>query len=169
MDISEKKFESDIEAFLLSSAGGYTKANPQDFDKQKGLFFDTLLQFIKTTQPKQWKRYEIVYASSNPEKEFYKRFNESVDKYGLIWVLRNEIEDRGVKFKVAYFAPTSSLNPELIESYNSNIFTCTRQFRYSPDNNNSIDMVLSFRYFNEIVATLHQYRNQRAHHNQKRR
>ena len=82
IDITEKRFESDIEAFLLSSAGGYIKGNPQDFDKQKGLFFETLLLFIKSTQPKQWKRYETVYASSNPENEFYKRFNECIDKNG---------------------------------------------------------------------------------------
>jgi len=143
LNVTEKQFETDIEAFLLSKKGGYTKADSQDFDKQKGLFFNTLLQFIQTTQPKQWKRYQTVYASGNPEKEFYKRFDECVKNNGLISVLRKGIEDRGVKFDVAYFAPASSLNPELIEKYNSNTLTCTRQFHYSPDNNNSIDMVLS--------------------------
>jgi type I restriction enzyme, R subunit len=143
INVSEKRFEDDIEAFLLSKRGGYVKAISQDFDKQKGLFFNTLLQFIQTTQPKQWKRYQTIYASGSPEKELYKRFDECVKNNGLISVLRKGIEDRGVKFDVAYFAPASSLNPELIEKYNTNILTCTRQFHYSPDNSNSIDIVLS--------------------------
>jgi type I restriction enzyme R subunit len=143
IDTSEKRFESDIEAFLLSKKGGYTKGSSQDFDKKKGLFYETLLHFIKTTQPKQWKRYLTIYASGNPEKEFYTRFEDCVKNNGLISVLRKGIEDRGVKFDIAYFAPASSINPELVEKYNSNILTCTRQFHYSPDNNNSLDMVLS--------------------------
>jgi len=56
IDTSEKRFESDIETFLISSEGGYIKAASQEFDKQKGLFFNILLHFIQTTQPKQWKR-----------------------------------------------------------------------------------------------------------------
>jgi type I restriction enzyme R subunit len=142
IDTTEKCFESDIETFLISSEGGYIKSTSQEVDKQKGLFFNTLLQFIQTTQPKQWKRYQTIYTQ-NPEQEFYKRFEECVKNYGLISVLRKGFEDRGVKFAVAYFAPASSLNPELVEKYNANILTCTRQFYYSPDNNNSIDIVLS--------------------------
>ena len=67
IDTSEKRFESDIETFLLSAKGGYTKLASEDFDRKKGLFFNTLLQFIQTTQPKMWKRYENIYANGNPE------------------------------------------------------------------------------------------------------
>ena len=92
IDVSEKRFESDIETFLLSAKGGYTKLTSADFDRKKGLFFNTLLQFIKTTQPKMWKRYETVYANGNPEQELYKHFDECVRQYGLISVLRKGIE-----------------------------------------------------------------------------
>ncbi|MCL2006572.1 MAG: DEAD/DEAH box helicase family protein [Treponema sp.] len=143
IDVSEKRFEADIETFLLSEEGGYKSLPSSAFDRKKGLFFDTFLLFIQNTQPRQWKRYQTVYASGNPTEELYKRFDECVRNDGLISVLRKGIEDRGVKFDIAYFEPASSLNPELIEKYNSNILTCTRQFHYSPDNNNSIDMVLS--------------------------
>jgi len=143
IDVTEKRFESDIETFFLSPKGGYTKLASADFDRKKGLFFNTFLQFIQTTQPKQWKRYQAIHAAGKPEQELYKRFDECVRQTGLISVLRKGIEDRGVKFDIAYFAPASNLNPELTEKYNSNILTCTRQFHYSPDNNNSIDMLLS--------------------------
>lgn len=142
LDTTEKRFEQDIETFLLSKKGGYVKLEHTAFDKQKGLFFDTLISFIKSTQEKQWKRYETIYGD-NAEKAFYGRFNECVNQSGLIHVLRNGFEDRGIKFSVCYFLPTSTLNPELVENYNSNILGVTRQFYYSTQNNNSIDMVLS--------------------------
>jgi type I restriction enzyme R subunit len=101
-----------------------------------------MIDFIKSTQPKAWKRYEAIY-NGNAEQSLYRRFNECVNENGLIFTLRRGIKDRGVAFSLAYFAPTSALNPELTDLYNKNILTCTRQFHYSPENNNSIDMVLS--------------------------
>lgn len=53
---TEKRFESDIEEFFLSPAGGYTH-NQDAYDSQLGVYKDTLLRFIQKTQPKEWKRY----------------------------------------------------------------------------------------------------------------
>ena len=61
----------------------------------------------------------------------------------MLHVLRNGIRDRGISLKVAYFKPVSSLNYETRQKYNANEFTCIRQFAYSPNNNKTIDMVLS--------------------------
>ena len=60
----------------------------------------------------------------------------------MLHVLRHGIEDRGIKLKFASFKPETSLNPAVIENYNANIVECIRQFHYSTQNNNSIDMVL---------------------------
>ena len=49
----------------------------------------------------------------------------------------------GIELKVCYFKPETTLNEDTVRRYESNILGCTRQFRYSPNNNNSIDMVLS--------------------------
>ena len=56
-DDSEKRFEADIEAFLLSQAGGYVR-NETPYDAKLGLYPATLLDFVKRTQPKAWKRFE---------------------------------------------------------------------------------------------------------------
>lgn len=48
---TEKRFESDIEEFFLSPAGGYTH-NQDAYDSQLGVYKDTLLRFIQKTQPK---------------------------------------------------------------------------------------------------------------------
>lgn len=142
MAISYKEitFEEDIEFSLLES--GYIKGNSSTYDKEKAMDITTLITFIKETQPKQWSRFE-KQCNSDIEKKFYKAVNDAINSYGLIKVLREGFSYRGIKFKIVYFKPESKLNHELIDLYNKNILTCTRQFHYSPDNNNSIDMVLS--------------------------
>lgn len=141
MDIKEKRFESDIESYMLSE-GGYTKGDLSTYDREKAIDLPKLIEFIKTTQPKEWQRYERNYGT-DAEKKLYKRFQESVDTFGLLHVIRHGFEDRGAKIKVAFFKQNTSLNQNVIEKYNANILTCTRQFKYSTKNENSIDMVLS--------------------------
>lgn len=140
MDYKEKRFEQDIETFLLSE-GGYIKGSMATYDKEKAIDMPVLIEFIKKTQPKQWERYVRNYKEE-AESKLYKRFNEEVDTHGLIHVLRKGINDRGVKINVAYFRPETSLNPDTIELYNANVLTCIRQFAYSTENHNTIDMVL---------------------------
>lgn len=141
MEYKEKRFEQDIESFLLDK-GGYVKGDMSTYDAGRAIDLSKLITFIKATQPKEWRRYEVIYGD-NSEKKLYKRFNEEVNTNGLIHVLRNGINDRGVKLKVCYFKPESTLNPELVQNYKENILTCTRQFAYSTENKNTIDMVFS--------------------------
>ena len=140
-DLKEKQFESDIERYLLTE-GGYTKGTQATYDRVRALDLDTLIRFISTTQPKQWARYERQYGAK-VKNNLYTILQSNISEFGLIHTLRKGINDKGHKFDLCYFAPTSSLNPELIEKYNQNILECTRQFVYSKDIKNSIDMVLS--------------------------
>ncbi len=48
----------------------------------------------------------------------------------------------GAKIQLAYFHPSSGLNPELQRKYQANIFSVVRQLRYSLKNENSLDMVV---------------------------
>lgn len=141
MDIKEKRFESDIESYMLSQ-GGFTKGDLKTYDREKAIDLPKLIAFVKKTQPKQWERYERNYGT-DAEKKFYKRFQESVDTFGLLYVLRQGFEDRGAKIEIVAFKENNSLSQQVIDDYNSNIVTCTRQFKYSTQNENSIDMVLS--------------------------
>lgn len=141
MDYKEKRFEEDIENYLLSK-GGYTKGDLITYDREKAIDMPKLIAFIKATQPKQWERYERNYKT-DAENKLYKRFNEEVEVNGLIHVLRHGINDRGVKINIAYFRPETTLNLDVIKLYEANILTCTRQFKYSTENKNSLDMVLS--------------------------
>lgn len=142
MDTSEKRFESDIEAFLISREGGYVKGTQATYDKARALDMPALLSFIEKTQAKAWARFCKVYGNA-AEEQLYKTFQNDVDKHGLLHVLRSGVKDRGIALRFCYFAPASDLNAELVEKYKANILTATRQFYYSTKNRNSVDMVLS--------------------------
>lgn len=141
MEYKEIRFEQDIETSLIN-LGGYIKGDMSTYDKEGAIDLPVFISFIKNTQENEWERYEKIYGESS-EKKLLKRFNEEVRAHGLIHVLRNGISDRGVKFKTCYFKPESTLNTKLIENYDRNIFSVTRQFAYSTENKNTIDMVLS--------------------------
>ncbi|WP_096081841.1 type I restriction endonuclease subunit R [Enterococcus mundtii] len=143
LENKEIRFEQDIETSLVSYGGWQSQRfQESNFDPDIGLDLNLLIEFINDTQPKAWGRYQKIYGSDSPQK-LYKRFEEEVSSHGMLHVLRNGITDRGVKLKVAYFKPVSGLNEETLQKYNANRFTCTRQFAYSPNNHNTVDMVLS--------------------------
>ena len=141
MNTKEKDFEADIESYLLSK-GGYVKGTMDTFDQKRAIDMPVLVKFIERTQPKMWQRYQGVYGAK-AEDQLYKIFQSNVSNFGLIQVLRQGIKDRGMTLRFCYFAPASNLNTDLVEKYERNILTCTRQFAYSTQNHNTIDMVLS--------------------------
>ncbi|MDY4451478.1 MAG: type I restriction endonuclease [Campylobacter sp.] len=140
IDVTEKRFEQDIETFMLSIEGGYTKST-DTYDANCGLYVDTLIKFIQNTQPKEWARFENA-NKVNPINKFIQAFNLACDEYGLLHILRYGFKHRGITFRVCYFKPESSLNQVAMANYEANIINCNRQWYYSADCKNSVDMVL---------------------------
>ena len=138
---TEKRFEADIEEFFLSPAGGYAHNNDM-YEPQLGVYKDTLLRFVQRTQPKEWKRF-LLQNKVDPERKFCLAFNNACDMDGLISVLRHGFKHRGIPFKVCYFKPESGLNQTAEALYEKNEITCNRQWFYSTDTHNSVDMVLA--------------------------
>lgn len=146
MDESEKNFEAFIEAYLISEEGGWTKATDAGLrsEESKGMNVDivTLTDFVKSTQPMAWRRFERM-CTINPVRQFYKSFENAVTQDGLISVLRHGFKHRGISFRVCYFKPESELNDLAVENYNKNVCQCIRQWHYSEQNQNTIDMLLA--------------------------
>lgn len=140
----ERQFETNIEAFLISPAGGYTKATDAGYVASSSMALDinTLVEFVKTTQPVMWKRFE-KQCNSDPYKKFYKCFEDAVQMDGLLSVMRHGFKHRGMDFKVCYFKPESTLNDVAVKRYKQNVCQCIRQWHYSEQNNNSVDMTLA--------------------------
>lgn len=169
MEDNEKRFEQEIETWLTSPAGGWTKTTFQEshYDATKGLDIETLIQFVKETQEKKWARYEKV-VGADPVESFYKRFEQEVSQHGILHVLRKGIRDRGVHFKIVQLRPSSTLNEDITRDYQANKTQVIRQFAYSPHNRNTIDMVLSINGIPLIAVELkNQLKGQSVEHAKK--
>ena len=146
MNESERTFEEFIESYLVSEEGGWTKATDAGLrsEESRGMNLDivTLTDFVKSTQPMAWKRFERM-CTINPVRQFYKSFENAVTQDGLISVLRYGFKHRGVNFRVCYFKPESELNELAVANYQKNVCQCIRQWHYSEQNKNSIDMLLA--------------------------
>lgn len=146
MDEREKIFEGFIESYLISEEGGWAKATDSGLhsEESRGMNLDivTLTDFVKSTQPMAWRRFERM-CTINPVRQFYKSFENAVTQDGLISVLRYGFKHRGINFRVCYFKPESELNDLAVENYKKNVCQCIRQWHYSEQNTNSIDMLLA--------------------------
>ena len=155
MPDNEKQFETDIESYLISSAGGWQKAtdagyrsgfrcdNEGNFIENYALDIGTLCTFVKNTQPVAWNLFE-KRCKSDPQAKFYRAFQNAVDMDGLINVLRHGFKHRGQEFRVVYFKPETELNQLSLSRYKENICQCIRQWHYSPRaTKNSVDMMLA--------------------------
>lgn len=146
MDEREKIFEGFIESYLISEEGGWTRATDAGLrsEESRGMNLDivTLTDFVKSTQPMAWRRFERM-CTINPVRQFYKSFENAVTQDGLISVLRYGFKHRGINFRVCYFKPESELNDLAVENYKKNVCQCIRQWHYSEQNTNSIDMLLA--------------------------
>ena len=60
---TEQTFESEIEAHLL--AHGYASASSNDFDREKALFTQQVIDFVQATQPKTWEKLAAIHQGGN--------------------------------------------------------------------------------------------------------
>lgn len=155
----EKNLEEDIESFLCSPAGGFLKCDDKHSllyvedgtyqmvgggymeHRDRALDAATLVNFIQTTQPKAWDRFERMCNSDSTAK-FAKVFNDAVDRLGMVAVLKHGFKHRGIPFKVVFFKPESGLNESAADRYAKNVCRCIRQFHFAEAGNQTIDMVL---------------------------
>jgi Type III restriction enzyme, res subunit./Type I restriction enzyme R protein N terminus (HSDR_N). len=114
-------------------AGGYSKRTSNDYDKQFCLIPDDVLTFIYATQPREWGLYKEQFPGGveQAKTSFLRRLTQEIRNNGTLHVLRQGMKDRGHHFRLAYFKPANSLNPETEKLYQSNIFSVLRQFYFS--------------------------------------
>lgn len=151
----ESGFEDYIEHYLLNTHS-YRKRLPADYNKDTCLDQALVLEFIQTTQPNEWQML-VDYHGELAEPKFFKRLHEEIKARGVLDVLRSGIKDNGSHFELAYFKPSTNLNPETQALYNANIFSVTRQLKYSNRNENSLDVVI---FLNGIPIFTSELKNQ---------
>jgi len=87
IDHTEKAFETAIEDSLLNQ-GGYSKADPKDFDRSRCLDPTVLIPFIQETQPKAWQGLENIHGADT-ETILLDDLAKAMDSQGSLNVIRH--------------------------------------------------------------------------------
>ncbi|OWP78449.1 type I restriction endonuclease subunit R [Flavobacterium oreochromis] len=155
----EIAFEKSIETVLLDT--GYVAIPSANYDKDKAIFPETTLTFIKNTQPKTWEKLQTILGDNTGTQILYD-LTKWIELHGVLATLRHGFKCYGKQLQLAYFKPSHSMNEEVLERYHKNCFGITRQLYYSNRNQNSLDVVLSI---NGIPLVTLELKNQLSHQN----
>jgi type I restriction enzyme R subunit len=127
-DTSEKGLESIIVASLVEEAG-YVQGDPQDYDREHAVDRAKLLQFLSATQPDTYEALGI--DEEGPKRtQFLHRLQGEIAKRGVVDVLRGGIKHGPAHVDLFYGTPTPG-NVKAAERFAANVFSVTRQLRYS--------------------------------------
>jgi len=127
-DTSEKGLESIIVASLVEEAG-YVQGDPQDYDREHAVDLAKLLQFLAATQPDSYEALGI--DEEGPKRtQFLHRLQGEIARRGVVDVLRGGIKHGPAHVDLFYGTPTPG-NVKAAERFAANIFSVTRQLRYS--------------------------------------
>lgn len=123
-------------------AHGYINIAHDGFDREHAIFPTVVLDFIRTTQPKDWQKLEALHGAKTGE-QIICDLCKWMETYGSLATLRHGFKCYGRKLHVAYFKAAHELNPELKESYSKNLLGITRQQHFSTKSEKSLDVTLS--------------------------
>ena len=139
----EIEFENDICAHLAAHDWLYAENDHTGYDRARALFPADVLAWVQTTQPQAW---EALTKNNGAAAEavLLERIRKQLDDRGTLDVLRHGVELLGLRQPVslAQFKPALAMNTALQERYAANRLRVVRQVRYSPHNENAIDLVL---------------------------
>ncbi len=137
---SEAAFETVIEAHLLGH--GYVGVPREGFDRERAIFPETVLAFIRETQPKEWSKLEALHGERTGE-QVLGDLCKWMDANGSLATLRHGFKCYGRTLRVAFFKAAHELNPELGARYAANRLGITRQLHFSARFEKSLDVTLS--------------------------
>lgn len=137
---SEYRFEDAIEIALC--AAGYKKRRPEAFSAALGLFLADVIAYVKASQAKKWQLLVDLQGDAAESVLLDSLQKELVSK-GSLAVLRHGFKCFGKTYQMAAFKPASGMNPDTIAAYAQNILTLTRQVKFNPSSEQSVDVVLA--------------------------
>jgi type I restriction enzyme R subunit len=137
---TEGAFETVIEATLL--ADGYVAQPADGFDRDRAIFPEAVLDFIQSTQPREWKALEALHGEKTGA-QVLTDLTKWMDREGSLATLRHGFKCYGKTLRVAFFKAAHALNPELEAQYAANRVAITRQLRFSKTSEKSLDVAFS--------------------------
>ncbi|MDE0678724.1 MAG: type I restriction endonuclease [Gammaproteobacteria bacterium] len=157
---TEYAFETAIEVGLTRS-GGYEKRIPKAYDEALALFPDDITGFLKDSQPVKWKALDALLGARTAA-TVLDSLSKELELKGTLHVLRHGFKCYGKTFRMAWFRPNTTMNPEAAENYARNRLTITRQVKFTsvmkkPDGRNRrciIDVTLAVNGIPVVTAEL---------------
>ena len=113
------------------AAGWYVEGDPADYDRGHAVDTARLLTFLSTTQPAVVAALGL-YAGPLKLRQFLDRLQGEVARRGLIDVLRKGVKHGPAAVDLFYGAPSPG-NAPAAARFRANIWSVTRQLRYSAD------------------------------------
>src|SRR4028118_1948684 len=136
---NEQALENCIETSLIKRSR-YEKGNPADCDREFAIDREKFWRFLETTQPKEL---EKLKDRPNWQRLILERLDRKIKKDGILSVLKKGLAIDAAHLTLLYSLPYNDANPKVLENFERNIFSVTRQVHYSDaDPRLSIDMVL---------------------------
>ena len=129
-DKTEKGFETLIVNWLVDQ-NGYEQGTNDDYSKEYAVDETRLFRFLNDTQPREMEKLG-VNNSDQKKRQFLSRLSGEIAKRGIIDVLRNGVKAYPADLIMFYFTPTEN-NEKSKQMFEKNIFSVTRQLRYSID------------------------------------
>lgn len=129
-DKTEKGFETIIVNWLVEQ-NGYEQGTNDDYNKIYNVDETRLFRFLNDTQPREMAKLG-VNNSEQKKRQFLNRLSGEIAKRGIIDVLRNGVKAYPADLIMFYFTPTEN-NEKSRQMFEKNIFSVTRQLRYSID------------------------------------
>lgn len=126
----EEGLESLIVDWLVQQ-NGYEQGTNADYNKPYAFDEMRLFRFLDDTQPQEMEKLG-VHKSDHKKREFLTRLSNEISKRGIIHVLRNGVKVYPANLVLFYFTPSEG-NERSKQLFEKNIFSVTRQLRYSTD------------------------------------
>ena len=126
--------ESGLEALIvkwLVENNGYEEGSNTDYNKEYVVDETRLFRFLSDTQSDEMEKLG-VFHSDTKKRQFLNRLQGEIAKRGVIDVLRNGVKVYPADLIMFYLIPSVG-NEESKKLYAKNIFSVTRQLRYSQD------------------------------------
>lgn len=123
---------------------GYIEGHPHDYDREVALDLRQLWRFWLATQASELAKLKIAAdaLTSTAARQLLHRLQGEITRHGVIHVLRKGIKHGPASLQL-YFGTPSPGNDKAATDFAANVFSVTRQVRYSRDETQrALDLVL---------------------------
>lgn len=139
--LEDQKKISEGEGIPISVSHGYELGLPHDFIAQYAIDIKRFWEFLEKTQGDELEK--LQKTGGDWQRKILERYDRLVKKYGLLHLLKKGLSVDDAHLNLMYPAPLASSSDTVKKNFAENIFSSTRQVRYSLANTlEEIDLVL---------------------------